>query len=399
MLNMLGSFIEPYSPRLLPAWNGYVQYIETANSVLLNSRYLKAPGREVAGIRLLRYILACTDWNYMLKPGISDYDKYNNHLKYVQEDLENTFETTTTGNIYYNFFHDKQLGKVQEYILPVEGSSPIKRLPFDRPWSSWKYVQPVRYLSHNSIELARDIEQDRVKFYKHQPSYAVITIDVIALVMKYTKFLMDTPIDNDLIEAPELVQRIFLHKYVLSYWMRDLTDIFLLKQMCQLTQLAVDHRGSLLDFTSKKHTTDLMYGFVGNRYNEASRVFYTQLLNIQNGTLRPRSLLSSPLLTKSMSPINRAAMILDELDIPRLRQFEFYRYLRDKDLFFLILNMYKLHSDDQLYVRLSRTIKYQIYKLLRNKIWLYIKNDSKTREGVQLELEQLNDSLSFRAEI
>lgn len=396
MLDMLESFIDPYSPRLVPAWNGYVQYIETSNKILLDSRYMKAPGREVAGVRLLRYILACADWNYLLKKNISDYEKYSYHLRHVQEDLENTFETTTTGNTYYNFFHDKQLGKVQEYMLPVTDISPMNRLPFDKPWAYWKHIQPVRYLAHNSKELARDVEQDRVKFYKYQPTYAVITIDVIALVMKYMKYVIDTPIDPELEKSPELIQRIFIHKHVLSGWIRDLTDIFLLKQMTNLTRLAVEHDGNILDFTQANYSTDLMYGFVGNRFNEASRVFYTQLQNVHNGTLRPRSLLSSPLLTRSTSPILRANMILDELDIPKLRQYEFYRYLRDRDLYFLILNMFKLHNDSQLYTRVSRTIKYHVYRLLRAKIWLYIKNDTSTRLQVEEELNLLNESLSFR---
>ena len=388
---MLSQFIEPYSPRLIPVWNGYVTDIETSTKSLMK-RFMLSPGYETAGIRLLRFIFACVDWNYMLKPNISDLDKYMYHIRHVKEDLDNTFEHTTTGITYFNFFHDKTLGKVRELILPVEDITPVNRLPFDKGWIYWKQIKPVRYLAHNSKELARNIEMDRVKFYKHQPTYSVITIDVVALVFKYMKFLQEAPLDPELKKLPEKVQRIFLHKHVLNSFMTDLLDIFLIRLMMNVSDMA---KVENMETDRHEDTGEIMYGFVGHRYGEAATALYNQMINVKNGTVKPRSILSSPLLTSRMSIVNRTEMILEELDIPDLRQFEFYRVLRDLDMFKLVMNMYQLNNDNQLYSRFSRAVKPKIYKLLRSKIWLYSK-DLVIRDSLEKELENLNERIQFR---
>ena len=64
---------------------------------------------EPSGTALLRYILSCVDWNYMAHQK-SDFDRYTFYLRFVQEDLENTFEHTTTGFKFHNCFTSKNLG-------------------------------------------------------------------------------------------------------------------------------------------------------------------------------------------------------------------------------------------------------------------------------------------------
>lgn len=387
MLEMLEQFIEPYSPRLIPAWNQYVQYIETYTQPIMK-RFMLATDASTKGIAMLRYILSCADWNYLLKPG-SDFNKYIYHVRFVKDDLENTFDHTTNGFRYFNCFTGTQLGKVQEFIIPVEDVTSASTLPFDKGWSYWKDIRPVRYLSHDSQEFTINIEKDVVRFYKEKPSYAIISIDVVALIFKYMKYLMEAPDDPEY-EGKD--QRRFLHKYVLSGFMRDLTDIFLIQQMN--TVASVGSIEELREFTQQNVSSDQMYGFVGHRYHEASTVFYREIENIKSGQLRPRSLLSSPLLTRRVALNERAFMIDENLDVPRLRQYQFYRFLRDKDMFNLILKLYKFRADDPLCERLERHVKPKIYKLMRDKIWLYMK-DSTIRSKIEQDLLAINDLLDF----
>ena len=386
MLEFLEGFIEHSSPRLIPAWNQYVQNIETFKQPLLK-RFLLANDYETSGVALIRYIFSCVDWNYMHHCS-NDYQRYLYHLRYVRDDLENTFDHTTTGFKFFNLFTSKHLGKVQEFIIPVEDSTSITNLPFDKGWDEWVKIRPVRYLTHDSPELTLNVEQDKVRFYRTPPTYAIISIDVIALVLKYWKYLTDAPVDPEYVGKD---QRRFIHKYVLFGFLDDLIDVFLIQHIKRISE--VQDEDELNHFNVRSSSTQ-MYGYVGARYNEASRVLYREFQKVKSGTTRANMIFSSPLLGHKKSIVDRVNMIVNNLDVPRLRQYQFYRYLRDKDLFNMMMNIFKFRYMDPQYLRLQRVIKPKILRMIRNKIWLYMK-DPVIRLQIQDEIEELNEKISW----
>lgn len=386
MLEYLEGFIEHTSPRIVPAWNQYVKNIETFKLPLMK-RYLLANDYETSGIALLRYILSCVDWNYM-RHCHSDYDRYLYHLRYIRDDLENTFDHTTTGFKFRNLFTSKHLGTVQEFIIPVEDTTIVKTLPFDKGWEHWVHIKPVRYLTHDSPELTLNVEQDRVRFYRTPPTYVIISIDVIALALKYWKYMSDAPIDPEFVGKD---QRRFLHKYVLFGFIDDLIDTFLIQHIKKVSEIQDEDE---LNTFNVKHSSTQMYGYVGARYNEASRTLYRELQKVKSGATRANMIFSSPLLGNKKTIVDRVNTIINKLDVPRLRQYQFYRYLRDKDLFNIMINIFKFRDMDPLYQRIQRSVKPKLLKLLREKIWLYIK-DPVVRLQIQDELETLNEKIQW----
>lgn len=388
MLEYLTPFIENSSPRLIPAWNQYVQAIETFKEPLYK-RFMLATDHETRGITIMRYILSCVDWSYM-KNHASDFDRYSFHVRFIKDDLENTFDHNTTGFRFFNTFTSKNLGRVQEFIIPVEDITSVTTLPFDKGWEHWIPVRPVRYLTHDSREFTLNVEKDVVKFTREQPNYAIIAIDVVALVFKYWKYMTEAPDDPEWMGKD---QRRFLHKYVISGFLDDLTDIFLISHMSEISKCK--EQAEILEFTTKKHSAELQYGYIGSRYQEASQVMFKELTKVKAGSVRPSAIFSSPLLGRRNSITQRINTIIENLDVPRLRQFEFYRYLRDKDLFNLMLNIFEFRHMDPLYERIRRHIKPKIQKLIRNKIWLYIK-DPIIKSDIEYELEELNEKIQYR---
>ena len=368
MIDLLLPYIENKSPRILPAWNEYVQNLETFQSIL-QKRFILNTDYETSGIALLRYILSCVDWNYMAHQK-SDFDRYTFYLRFVQEDLENTFEHTTTGFKFHNCFTSKNFGKIKEFIIPVEDMSITKKLPLDKDWSYWKNIKPVRYLMHDSKEFTQYIEADKVKFFYIPPTYVTITIDVIALVFKYWKYMTSAPEEK---EWTRKDQRRFIHKYVLSSFFEDLTDIFLINQIHTVSE--IEDETELLSLTAKNETRDMMYGYIGSRYNEACRILYKEFLRVKSGQTRPSMLLSSPLLSKKKSLYSFSSTIINELDIPQMRQYQFYRILRDQHLFFIFLNMFEFRKMENVYKTIQRIVGPKIRKFIRDKVWLYIKDD------------------------
>lgn len=387
MLEYLEPFIENTSPRIIPAWQQYVSAIETYRSPLYK-RYLLAADVSTPGVSLLRYILSCVDWSYMRHQS-SDYDRYMFHIRYIRDDLENTFDHITTGFRFFNCFTTKHMGKVQEIVIPVEDTTAISTLPFDRGWEDWIGIRPVRYLYHDSSELSFDIEKDRVRFYREPPSYVVVSIDVVALVFKYWKYLTDAPTPEEDVGKDT---RRFLHKYVFNGFFYDQLDTYLIHQLVDISKIQAPDE--IAHMTSRTKTSNLQYGWVGSRYTESCSVMYKELQKIKSGNIRPSAILSSPILGNRRSIVQRVHTLCNTLDVPRLRQYQFYRYLRDKDLFQFILSLHQYKSQEAVYKRIERTVKPKIQRLLRERIWTYMK-DPVLRSRIQDELEDLNSRLSY----
>ena len=387
MLEYLEPFIQNTSPRIVPAWIQYVQALETYLRPLYR-RHILAPDVSTPGIALLRYILACVDWNYM-EHQTSDYERYSYYLRHVRDNLENTFDHNTTGFRFFNTFTSRHLGKVPEFIIPVEDVTTISTLPLDKPWEYWVGVRPVRYLYHDSKELSFDIEKDRVRFYKDPPSYVVISIDVVALAFKWWKYLTSAPLEE---EEDMKDQRRFLHKYVISGFYEDQLDIFLLHQLELLSD--VSSIDDIEQYTATIVSANNQYGYVGLRYNESCRVMYRELMKINSGNIRPSAICASPLLGYRKSIVQRVHQTLSDLDVPRLRQYQFYRYLRDKGMISFILKLHQYKSQSVIYSRMQKVLKPRVQKAIRERIWDYVK-DPIIKADLADELMKLDDGLSY----
>ena len=385
MLELLFPYITNSSPRLLPAWNEYVDNLETFQSQLMK-RFILGTDHETKGIALLRYILSSIDYNYM-QNQVSDFDIYTFYLRHIQEDIENKFEHTTLGTKFYNLFIDNHLGKIQEFIIPIEDISVTQRLPFDKSWDVWKYVRPVRYLAHDSTEFTQYMEADRIRFRNNPPTHGVVSIDVIALIFKYFKYMTISPNET---EWTGKDQRRFLHKHVLSFFLYDLLDIFLINQIKNISN--VSSIDEINTYTANNATYSGMYGFVGHRYHEASKLLYNEFTKIKNGQTRPSMILSSPLLSHGKSIYDVVNMMVNRCHVPYMRQFQCFRVMRDMHLFSTILNIFEYRKTEHLYKTIQRNVGPKIRKYIRDKVWTYV-HDPILESYMQSNLNIFNEKL------
>lgn len=79
---------------------------------------------------------------------------------------------------------------VKEYIIPTEGVVGSKISHID-PWERWKSVKTVKLLYVDSNELNVEDYGDVFRYKDDKPEYAVIAIDILALLLKYLIYLRE----------------------------------------------------------------------------------------------------------------------------------------------------------------------------------------------------------------
>ena len=309
------------------------------------NRFFKAFGYESQGISLLRYILQFVDMDY-LDTQLNNYDRYRYHLRYIRKDLIETFDQVYTGHAKTDLFFTSKHFSTAEYLLPVEDLNAIINLPLDHDdWDTWSKVQPLRLWAYDSNEYSINIINDRVHFHEMEPSYAIELLDVIALVFKYYFWFKQQRLREEAIEiAVAAPQQFFLHKYVLCNWCYDLTDAWLMNMFTLLMNTPAEEVDTTFNYCNL--TSNQRYGWIAMTSAPAFG-YVKDLLVDASRNMRPEVIFDSKLLLQGPNgSINDRIRALNaELSLPRLQQYDWLKWLRDKSLYNFYCKVWEARYD------------------------------------------------------
>ena len=357
MLDYIQPHIKKSNPRIINKWIEYVESLTTQLNYI-KGRYLNGEGYESKGVQLLRGILSFVEIHYLDKYN-NDFERYIKYLRFIQNDLVNIFDPVSIGKIKTNCFIAKTHYDVDEYIIPVKAVNVFDKYPFDKKWiNNWERVKTVRLIDHDSDEYTLFMNNDQVRFKKTPPTLAMITIDPAMLGLQYYNYIKYCP---DKIKG----QREFIHHYVLDSFFEDLLNIWLIKQINNVTMM--DDR-DIVSLNRNDIIVDNMYGFVGSRYEEAMTALYNEFRNVRSGATRPEMIINSRLLMDN-SILDRANVFINTLDIDNQRQYLFLEYLRDKKLVDLITNIFLLNPEYSECKNLINKLSYQYNRLNNMRVW------------------------------
>lgn len=126
-----------------------------------------------------------------------------------------------------NFFKGVE---TEEILIPTYGILGTEATVLDT-WKVWKHVAPIKILDHDSTEL-KVYWQHQIKFDIQKPSYAIIGIDVGALLVKYIVYLRENGY-TFLHDNMQIHQ--FINREIIPFFYRDLVDIWMNKWLKALT--------------------------------------------------------------------------------------------------------------------------------------------------------------------
>ncbi len=372
MLDNLKSHFKHATPKIIPQWSQYLTSLQLQKEQL-RTRFLNNYGGEARGFRILKQILDYVDVEYLLKQR-NDYERYINYFLNVRNNVERLFQPVESGRVYRKMFYRKGLFATNEYFCPVDDVDHIQTLPMDKSWEEWERVQPVHLWYHDTQEYSLNLLTGQVAFSFTNPSYALIFVDVIALMFKYYKYISSPSIGE------EKTLHNFIQNHVYNFFFDDLQNIWILNQILLCCDVA-DTSKDIREITTELQKSNRQYGYIGGRHHEAVEDLLEALNLVREGNLRVNSILSAQLLP-SGSIIDRIHYSFKYLDIAHLQQYKYVRILRDLHLVDLIIKMHMWRPDTEIYKSLARNLRYEVRRLQMNKPWSKI-NDSVIRTHVQ----------------
>ena len=382
MLSWILPYIRDAEARAIPP---YQQFLRNEASFIRDQykRLYLGQGHESPGIKLLRYILSFVDLDY-LDTCANNYERYRYHLRFIREDLTNTFDRAERGRGYHNLFFRRSRFVTEEFVVPVEDLNTVVNLPlYTEDWSTWKKVKPVRLWSHDSNEFTIKLLHDQMQYSFLAPSYAVVLLDVVALVFKYYiwyKHQRHQEPAEELVES--IPQQYFLHKYVMCDWVWDAADSWLLNMLTKI----ITQPDTLDEFRADALQIESQYGWIAANSYEGFRSI-AQLCDKVKGNLRPEAFLSSKLLY-SGSIHQRIRIAEEQLNLPQLRQYDWLRWLRDRELFLTYIQVWQLRPELPTTKSLLRVVDRQMQRLLRRRPWNNCNNVFLKHE-LEADLEQV----------
>lgn len=314
-----------YLPNRTPVWCGKLHnYIDTLTTrrLIVSERYKDMPGYPTPGVHLLMHVLAYADCHELAKIE-NDSERYVQSLMFIRDDLERIFDPVTTGIIRHELFIATSTEKCTEIVIPVRCSDYRKDLPFDKGWSAWEKVRPLRLVETDSRELTFHTYQDKIKFRKSPPTRAIFTIDVIALVLQYVNFLATRAPDDEIIPVNE-----YIHKYVLNDGLlKDLQDLWFRNRYLFLLKypLAKAMSRQVIQESLKGG----IYGFIGSQYAAGMEEVFGLIVRCQQGSISPGTLLSSLPLSDMYVP-EYVKMLGTTTQVADLRQADWVEWLKDR---------------------------------------------------------------------
>jgi len=391
---MLDSFL-PYmrvlDKRAIPPYQLFLK----EQSKIIYERYMrfyKALGHETRGMSLLRYILQFADMDYMRRQS-NNYDRYLYHVRFMKKPLEETFDRVRRGTGYSNMFFSKNEFGTAEYLIPAEDINSITNLPLEtNDWSSWRKVRPLRLIAHDSNEYTINFVNDTFTYSDLPPSYAVIMIDVIALVFKYWSWY-HTQRQNEPAQklAEDAPQQLFLHKYVLCDLIWDNADVWLLNLLANLQKSIANDNYDPSMIKHESLQTEQQYGRLHLGVT-AGLEYLVDLFKSNSKTYRPEGIINTRVLF-SGSISGRINSLLNRWNMPILEQYDYLRWLRDRQLISFFINTFKAKEGYASTQRLLYNFTKDFRRLLARRPWRYCINVAlkyEIEKDMNLFLEQLN---------
>jgi hypothetical protein len=305
------------STLILPHTRGMLDTINVRRRQIIDERLTQIP-IESYSVRFLRYILSRAPIEYLC--SISDIYEMYEYIAQYKDMLEQPLQINST-SITHNIFFS---GKTKEFIFPVSCVDYYSHLPISPELAEWKKIRPIRVVSHDSKELSLKMYLNKIIFDNDPPTYAVITIDIVFLVLYFVRYLQET---NRKYTGEATVS--FIHEYVLTTNLaRDIVDIWLLSMY-----------GSILvdpTYRPTQYTNNNIYSTVSGRIVESCSEIRKRSVSITSGSMTPQEFLNCLPVSDGRTYFNLLDEMFSYSNISDLFQYEWASLLHDYQLLRLI---------------------------------------------------------------
>jgi len=347
------------------------------------------------GVNFIRTLLGMFDIDKLTKIK-NDYER----LDYITNTIVPTFQSYLVNNqqnyilkdsVFVNLLKSSTISCPQIILFSME-SNYFKYLPMGaNEFLLWEDVKPISILHHNSPEFTIDISSGLFLFFRSLPDYVIIEIDIVMLLMQYSKYLI--------LEKYGTISE-FIKKYCILPLVDDMKNIWLMNFIYDIINLTISTDSTYYDSKIYKEIKtryiDLnfaKYNFLKTELKSAINDIINVIMLCTVGKLQPERILYSIPSVTSSSLIEYIKYMNDKYYIERNNNNTWVLFLKDLYFINLLLSVFALNPN---YSKTKELIVYFRPIILRyesNNFWSFIK-DPIFRAFVKDKFQELKEKIS-----
>ena len=195
MLDNLLSIIPQGNVRHPIAWNRLTDTLKIRMNVARN-KFLAAATPRTPLVEMLKWM--CLNFDIKaVDNNPNDISRLTNTIQNYQIEFRNAFDPIWTRSLSRNKLF-KSSTKTQPIEIFINSSvSNFADYPLDSNWVEWQAERAIRILYFNSTELPIEMFTGKFVFNTKSPSFAVISLNVQTLLMKWYKYVKFCEIEKD----------------------------------------------------------------------------------------------------------------------------------------------------------------------------------------------------------
>ena len=371
----------------MPRLNSYLRSLNTGVERLIarNERFTSNPIPS-NGIDYINSLITRADIPYLLKYSGNDMDRLSK--------VNHEYKTATYGDFIRqypirpkSFIYSKKSSTV-EYILITDDFDIIQNIPLGSDdFNQWLRVRPIQMLSNDSPELLLDITASRLKYRRSPPKEVVFSINVMKLLMVYTKYRImysdqfSVKIDN----YP------FIYKVCLLPLLYDNVKTWLIKIIYDMVMLKKKDPDAIFDTGSLTLGEKSTFALSGR--HSAIIELEDIISKCAKGTVKPDEVIVSVCASMGTNLYDETRWLMNSHYVGNHGvQFRWAEFLREYFLLTTIVALYGLQPDSNRTSELRKLFNIVTRRLGNTRFWSGIGNPY-LAEGIREKFDTLLEML------
>jgi hypothetical protein len=302
--------------KTIRTWDRLINNVNNKLNIFLGSRFEKDHLKRSTAFQKINYLLSHITYENILEDkSISSiyFDYILNRYDIFCEILSSPYDIQPQENI---FLYNKDGKDTIEYLIPTSRKNPLRNLPINNPdYNTWKKIECIKIITHDSKKLP-DQYNFNLTFKNNGPSYGIVVVDIVVLIIKYITKLKSIKEENYNINK---VRENFIH---MEFY--NLID----------DSLTIYLKNMIIDVINDEIPESLPMLYITN-YSDLVDELEDKILDVKIGSLKPEDFLNIPW-------INNKSIIhlFNELEynwyMEDIRQNIGIKFLMYSDLFYIM---------------------------------------------------------------
>lgn len=315
-----------------------------------------------SGIDYINSLITRADIPYLLK-----FDNDIERLSRISREYEGPAYSDFIRNYpvrHKNFIHGLR-HKTNEFLLVTEDLDLVDSIPFGNDdFNNWD-LKPLRMLSNDSNDIELNIITSRLKYSKNPPFEAVFSINIIKLLMMYTKYRLLYP--------REFVENVnnypFIFKTCLIPLLEDNIRTWLLKTIYDIVILKSIDKDAEYNF--KKVVISDESVFIPNGRHSAILEIEDLITKCAEGKVKPDEVVVSLYLSKERNLRDEMLFLMNRHYIGDYggSQYRWLEFVREYFLLTTVIGIYALQPESNRTKELKRLFDVMSNRLNNTRFW------------------------------